>query len=551
MRSKDVVLGYEIGTGAPVSIPLHHVVVTGMTQLSGKTTTLEALITRSGLKAIAFRTKRGESGFDGAAVPVHPHRPYFLERADWQYVQGLLEATMRERMKFERSWIIKVCKGAKTLRDVQARIEEELARAKGLSESVYTNLKAYLEIVVPEIEKAELTNELRLGDGVNVMDVTGMRDEVQALVIASTIERVYEKEKDVVIVVPEAWKFCPEGRGSPVKRVAEKVIRQGASVGIYLWFDSQDIAGVDKALLKQVDTWILGRQRELNEVQHTLEQLPLSRAQRPRPEEIMHLQVGHFFACFDDVVKKVYVQPAWLSWNRAREIAVGSIKVEAAGRPPSKDGDEMYEEELKVAVQKISHLEADKTRLEKEVSELEEVVKVYASHYGVRLVDEVEETETPEEVRRTIDEGCKHGPKVPRSHNIATMQPQNSHNVATAEIVDAVIAELETRQPALLKVLLERPELQVAVDRPIVKTDDGTIRGRLAILIHEGFFGTPRPAREILSEVLAKGWGDWSGGGNNPRMYQELKWLQLAGFLRKEGGAWTALPGIEKRIKEG
>jgi hypothetical protein len=35
-------LGYEIGTGEPVSIPLQHLAVTGQTQRSGKTTALEA-----------------------------------------------------------------------------------------------------------------------------------------------------------------------------------------------------------------------------------------------------------------------------------------------------------------------------------------------------------------------------------------------------------------------------------------------------------------------------------------------------------------------------
>ena len=31
-------LGYEINTGEPVSIPLHHLAVTGLTRLAGKTT---------------------------------------------------------------------------------------------------------------------------------------------------------------------------------------------------------------------------------------------------------------------------------------------------------------------------------------------------------------------------------------------------------------------------------------------------------------------------------------------------------------------------------
>jgi hypothetical protein len=354
---KSILLGYEIKTGSPVSIPLHHLVCCGVTSLSGKTTTLEALVQRSGMRAIAFRTKRGESGFEDART----HRPYFHERSDWQYVQGLLEATMRERMKFERSWIIKSTKGTKSLREVYENIVARLESGKmrSLDESVYTNLKAYLEIVLPEIEKGDFADELTLGEGVTVMDLEGMSDEMQSLVIASTLNAVYEKERDMIVVIPEAWKFAPESRGNPVKREAEKLIRQGASIRLFLWFDSQDIAGVDKSLLKQVDNWILGRQREINEVEHTLAQVPIPRKQRPKPEEIMQLKVGHFFACFDDEVRKVYVRPVWLSEADAILVAKGAKPIPKPMKIPKKPEVDMDAQERKLYEAEITSLKAD------------------------------------------------------------------------------------------------------------------------------------------------------------------------------------------------
>jgi hypothetical protein len=56
-------LGFEVGSGTPVVLPLRHLAVTGQTQEAGKTTTLEALIERSGCRAVAFATKRGEGSF--------------------------------------------------------------------------------------------------------------------------------------------------------------------------------------------------------------------------------------------------------------------------------------------------------------------------------------------------------------------------------------------------------------------------------------------------------------------------------------------------------
>ena len=76
-------LGFAVGTGAPVAVPVQHLAVTGQTQASGKTTTLEALVARSGLAAIAFVTKRHEGSFRGDH---HRIAPYFRERADWQSV---------------------------------------------------------------------------------------------------------------------------------------------------------------------------------------------------------------------------------------------------------------------------------------------------------------------------------------------------------------------------------------------------------------------------------------------------------------------------------
>jgi hypothetical protein len=119
-------LGYVVGTGEPVEIPLRHTAVTGQTQESGKTTTLEGLISRSGLQAVAYVTKRGESSFH----VMHPIPPYFQERADWKFVQSLLEASTETKLKFEQSWIMRASEAAKTLQDVQANIKRFLDGVK-------------------------------------------------------------------------------------------------------------------------------------------------------------------------------------------------------------------------------------------------------------------------------------------------------------------------------------------------------------------------------------------------------------------------------------
>ena len=105
----NIPLGYEIGTGKRVTIPVNHTVVLGQTQLSGKTTTLEAMVTRSGLRAIGFITKPGEKSFrQQNTIP-----PFFSEStiADyWKYVVSIVENLMSVKLGWqERGWIVKLC----------------------------------------------------------------------------------------------------------------------------------------------------------------------------------------------------------------------------------------------------------------------------------------------------------------------------------------------------------------------------------------------------------------------------------------------------------
>jgi len=255
--------------------------------------------------------------------------PFYRAKVDWEYVQSLLEAAMKERLKFERSWIIKAAKGATTLRGVYQNVVDQLEgpkKLRGIDESVNTNLRAYFDKVLPQLEENPFADDLDLAPGVNVMDLGHLSEEVQGLVIAACLEEIWEHGADTVVVIPEAWMFIPQQRGNPVKWSAQHVIRQGAANGIYLYLDSQDITTVDKSVIRSADVWLMGRQRELNEVKRVLAQLPTEK--KPRPQEIMNLRVGHFIVSAEDWCRQVYVQPAWMDYEAAREVAMGNTTVD-------------------------------------------------------------------------------------------------------------------------------------------------------------------------------------------------------------------------------
>lgn len=329
MKNK-IRFGYEIGTGKEVNINLAHTVITGLTQEAGKTTAIMGLIKRSGLKALIIKTKIGEKAIsEGAVIP-----PFYREDFDWEYASEILEASRKEKLKFERSWIIKYSKGANSLIEFKKNIDEALVgKIRELERSVLITLQAYLEKILPELSYAPLSKSLDLREGINIMDLERFKEETQGLIIKSVLNEVLERDKKTIIILPEAWKYIPEKYSSVVKRPAEAFVRQGATNDNYLWSDSQDITGVSKVILKQVSNWILGRQNEINEIKRSLDQIPLNKKNKPKPEDIATLKLGEFIVVTSESISKCYAQPSWLDDATAKKVAMGKMNVDDIEQP--------------------------------------------------------------------------------------------------------------------------------------------------------------------------------------------------------------------------
>jgi len=364
-KREMIKLGYEISTGKEIGINPSHLIVTGITQLSGKTTTLEALIKRSKLKAIVFKTKVGEKSFtEGLEVA-----PFFRDRSDYEFVKSLIEAYAKEKLFLEKGTLMRLCKGSASLIEIKRRVDDELAEGKlrGLKEEIHTRLQHYLENLIPQIQYANLSSTLNIGEGINIMNLERFSEEAQSLIIQSVADEVLKTMKGVIIVIPEAWKFLPQKYNNPCKRVVESYIRQGATNQNFIWIDSQDMAGVDKIPLKQISTWILGYQSERNEVKHTLDEISLPKKMKPKEEDIMTLKKGHFFlSCYEGVFN-VYVQPAWLSDEDAIKVAKGKLDVDKIETP---DNLTPYSKQVKERSQDKVEIRFDDSKIRKDLVEI-------------------------------------------------------------------------------------------------------------------------------------------------------------------------------------
>jgi hypothetical protein len=532
-------LGFEVGSGDPVEIPLRHMVVTGQTQEAGKTTTLEALIARAGVRAVAFVTKRGEGSFSDA----HTIAPYFSEETtdagyiEWRYVASILEASLGEKLKFERTWIMRATKGATTLADVQRNVRAALENPKtnkGLSGDIYFALNEYLQAVVPQIAAVRWARKVELVPGINAMDLGALGIELQHLVIRSTIDWVLHHAEDTVVVVPEAWKFIPQGRGTPVKRAAEAFIRQAAAMRNYLWLDSQDIAGIEKLILKSVPVWILGVQREVNEVKRTLDQMPVAMP-KLTPRQVATLKLGEFYACYGEHAIKTYVQPIWLDAAEAAAIARGAQPARGPRRHPTPNVAEDT-----VTEQEATALRTENADLRQRIGDLEEQIAQLAGRTVGTSGAKMPAAEDARASGRDFVEPPSPAP--PSSLGAA----ERLVGTVTDEVLyQAFKARLIAEAPAVLQVLGDKPELRVAVERRTIEANGDTLIGRLAILISKGFFDEATKAYAAFVELNRRGIGS-----AKPNVYKACDQLAKLGFLTKEADGYKTVAGMKINIVE-
>ncbi len=584
-------LGYVVGTGEAVEIPLRHTAVTGQTQESGKTTTLEGLISRSGLQAVAYVTKRGESSFH----VMHPIAPYFQERADWKFVQSLLEASTETKLKFEQSWIMRASEGARTLEDVRANIGKFIhgvrdtrqvkhrkgaevkdrwlqKPARGLSGDVYYVLAKYLDDIMPELARLPYSTKLELASGLNVMDLRDYEFPLQALVIRSVLDWTRQNGAGIINVTPEAWKFAPKQKGSPVRQSAEEYIREGAALKNFLWIDSQDLAGVADVLMRQVGVWLFGVQRAKHEIERALDHMPEGLpARRPRPADIATLQKGQFYVCFSREMYKVYVQPAWMTAAHAEAIARGEEDVESAREilkdyahehkeKTSKSGlrakaepagarehldDEHGTRVGRTAVQAAGE-EVSGSEPEKEEAMWKEKYEALKKEFDQLKADLAE---TQKELSVHQEHEFESGADIePERRRLSEKDRILSDGNGNLELIYRYVVDRAAKDRGVLQLLRDTPEIQITRQRRTLEMNDTETPGRIAILISEKFFDQPQNSGQVTKEFKRRGW--FSVKTSNAAVLRPLADIAEMGFLTRDGSHYQVVPGMKVNIVE-
>ena len=106
------------------------------------------------------------------------------------------------------------------------------------------------------------------------------------------------------------------------------------------------------------------------------------------------------------------------------------------------------------------------------------------------------------------------------------------------------IVDMAQKDPVVLRVLTQRPEIEVAVERKKIQMDGSTVPGRLAILISEGWFDENKTGNAAFDELKRRG-----ASCAKPGVYAQCDKLAEMGFLFKELPAgYRANPAMKVNV---
>jgi hypothetical protein len=337
-------------SGEKVSIPVFHTGVFGQTGV-GKTSLLKYMLKQAkaeGYKAVIFDSKLTQPEFKGIGVDV----PFYLqESTDPDVYKSLIEG-MRTRgrgnMDRYRGGFIEICEPfdappAKDYEDIGRRLEAKLhdSRIRGGTRAMYS------EIYHDHLKLMELLGSSKyvwddIRNYIDKYDILRVptRDlpnlNLQGLVVRSIVEALLPIGRRLIFLVDEAPNFVNQKQYNPAKSALQQLDGQGRSREIYGWYSGQTISGFDKANMKNLWYWILGREMERNEAE-TVFQTQTDKILTA--EQIKKLKVREFIVATPEFTKLVTVP----------EISTPVLIEEAAVALPDEDWSDVEE--------KISELE--------------------------------------------------------------------------------------------------------------------------------------------------------------------------------------------------
>lgn len=477
-------VGYEVGTGKAVKVPIFFMLVTGQTRLSGKTTILKALAKQAvdkGFKILVIDSKTNITDYEGFGQEV----PICLqESTDSLVLIGLLESLFQRKITKWFATLTHITEGASTFADVieNAKILREKTRA-GFVKDACSALIDLLVRLKEQTEKRETTPNLVLPYDINRMTINEFKVESQQLIAKSVFQEALKQYKKLIIILDEAYKFLPQKWSSACKKAVQDYVTQGGATECFMWMGSQFLATTSKDAMKTMAIKLLGRQDHDTEAQHTLDLIPYSRGVYDN-DFIMRLQLGHFIVVtIDDVTKNVYTVPEYADKNLCKQVALGIRKPrdiqyvvplpQIEAKPPEK-------KKKKIKVKVKAPKKEEKKPVEKKARKPK---PAYISG---------QPSKSWKERFELIDNNIE-------SLRLRLIKTENQQKAISDLLQTLKISPDMTLEEVVTKVSLRQVIKNVTVS-------DDTVRGQILALGKEGFFKTEHPLRDVVNALEQHHW---------------------------------------------
>ena len=310
-RFDRLYLGDDLRTNNDVYLDVFHILFTGQTNLSGKTTTIKAVIPEAlekGYTVLVFDTKETGREWDG----YHDIPLVYKPTTDPLVLIGLLEGIFHRKVTQYYSTLSRVTERAKDLDGVIKNAEklEEDSHSGFIKDACHT-IVDLAKRLQQELMHLQLSTKLELKEEVlNVMAINELSPEAQQLVIKTAFEELLRRHnKYVIVIIDEAYKFLPQDYSSACKRAVQDVITQGARTKLFVWLATQFIKTTAKDAMKACAVKMLGKQDDPTEIEGTQERAPGGKA-KWKSDLIMGLQPGQFiYVSLSEPPRLVYVVP--------------------------------------------------------------------------------------------------------------------------------------------------------------------------------------------------------------------------------------------------
>ena len=188
----------------------------------------------------------------------------------------------------------------------------------------------------------------------------------------------------------------------------------------------------------------------------------------------------------------------------------------------------------------MNHAEAEALR--KRNADLETMVKNQSGTIA-------ELQKTVDTLRGMIDQREAPAPEKPAPMTVAPIggpAPDLQH--VPDSLLDALLGRLVARAketPSILALLRVVPEIEVKLERRTVQVDGATTKGRIVMLLANGFYDEGATNSGTRTELKRTG-----SDVNNANIGRVLGELQRDGFMTLEGDRYKAVAGMKTNIQQ-